>query len=100
MLSQGISKILSYFSLMISVLSMVLTKVIFQPSLLERDSIYASIGIFGVIRNTNFNGGLNYLMNIRIILERVDSFLQLTDVKERNPEKMIYYTKMEKETEL
>jgi hypothetical protein len=77
MLSQGISKMLSYFSLMISVLSMVITKVIFQPSLLKRDEIYASIGIFGVIRNTNFNGGLNYFTSISIILERVDGLLQL-----------------------
>jgi hypothetical protein len=56
---------------------MVITKVIFQPSLLKRDEIYASIGIFGVIRNTNFNGGLNYFTSISIILERVDGLLQL-----------------------
>jgi len=68
MLSQGISKMLSYVSVMLSVLCMVLTKVIFQPSLLKRDEIYSSIGVFGVIRSTNFNGGLNYFTSISIVL--------------------------------
>lgn len=36
MLSQGISKMLSYVSVMISVLAMVLAKVIFQPAMLKR----------------------------------------------------------------
>jgi hypothetical protein len=88
MLSQGISKMLSYFSLMISVLSMVLAKVIFHTTDLDQDSIYASIGIFSVIRNTNFNGGLNYITSINIILDRVDSFLQIDDIRERRRERV------------
>lgn len=100
MLSQGISKMLSYVSVMLSVLSMVLTKVIFQPSLLQRDEIYASIGVFGVIRSTNFNGGLNYFTSLSIVLERVDAFLQLEDIRKRSTERIVYATKVPPEVEL
>lgn len=102
MLSQGISKMLSYFSLMISVLSMVLAKVLFHmtETQLDRESIYASIGIFGVIRNTNFNGGLNYITSINITLDRADSFLHLDEIRERRPQRLEYKTKLSSEVEL
>ena len=69
MLSQDISKMLSSASIMLSVLTMALTKVSFQISLLQSDEIYASIGVFGIIRGANFNGGLNYFTNLSIVPE-------------------------------
>lgn len=77
MLNQGISKLLSYSSIMITILAMVISKLMLEDTFLNKESIYAAIGILGVIRNTNFNGGLNYLTTIRIITDRVESFLKL-----------------------
>lgn len=83
MLNQGISKSLSYFSIMFTILAMVVVKLMLEESMLNKDSIYAAIGILGVIRNTNFNGGLNYLTSTRIIMERIENFLRLKTLPQR-----------------
>ena len=100
MLNQGISKVLSYFSIMITILAMVCSKLLLEEEKLNKEAIYAAIGILGVIRNTNFNGGLNYLTSCKIVMERLEGFLRLMVLPERRVLPVKYVSEVSKDVEV